>query len=102
MFKWGEHSLGGVANVRHRLSCHVTHPKRRAEQFPDTFYVTGDMLFLKSSQHDVEWKRVDTSRDHLWSKAHVKNKEHIILHALSDGQISVKGRTHKSNSMKTS
>ncbi len=50
-------------------------PKNRAEQFPNDLYVSGDMLFCKFCQRTVDWKHEDMCKDHLWSKAHTKNKE---------------------------
>lgn len=50
-------------------------PKYRAEQYPNDYYVSGEMLFCKFCQHTVDWKRKNTCDDHLLSKAHMKNKE---------------------------
>ncbi len=37
--------------------------------------MSGDLLFCKLCQHTIDWKCVDTCKDHLRSKDHVKNKE---------------------------
>ncbi len=50
-------------------------PQNRAEQFRNDFHALGDLRFCKFCQHTVSWKRVDTCKDHLQSKAHVKNMD---------------------------
>ncbi len=52
--------------------------KYRAEQFPNDFYVSGDLLFCKFCQHTVDWQHVDTCKDLLQSKVHVKNKAELV------------------------
>ena len=42
-----------------------------AKQFSEDFYADGGILFC---EHSVDYKRVDTVKDHLQSKKHVKNK----------------------------
>lgn len=45
----------------------------------------------KFCQHNVDWKRGDTCKDHLQSKAHVKKEEKTVVHMLSISKISGKG-----------
>lgn len=63
----------------------------RAERFPSDFYASGDLLFCKFCQNNVDWKHADACKGHLWSLAYVKNEEDTVLHTLSHGRISVKG-----------
>lgn len=65
-------------------------PKYRAEQFPNDLYMSVDMLFCKYCQHKVDWKHVDMCKDHMRSKACVKNKINTVLDVLSKGKICVK------------
>lgn len=45
-------------------------------------FTSGDMLFCKFCQNNIDWKHVDTYKDHLQSKKYVKNKENTPLHSL--------------------
>lgn len=38
------------------------------------FHASGDMLSCKFCQHGVDEKRVDTCKDHLWSKDYEKTR----------------------------
>lgn len=38
--------------------------KYRGERFPIYIYASGDMLFSKFCQHDVDWWCVDVCKDH--------------------------------------
>lgn len=42
--------------------------KHRAERFLKDFYTSGEMLFCKFCQQNVDWKHVDTYKEHLRSK----------------------------------
>lgn len=55
-------------NSLHTLKC-------RAEQLPNDFYVSGDMLYGKICQHNVDWKCLDACEDHLQCKAHMIKRE---------------------------
>lgn len=69
-------------------------PKFRASLTNDSCE-SGDVLLCKFSQHHVDWRRVDTRKDHLGSKAQVKNKEkHCAAHPLL-GEICEKGQRLK-------
>lgn len=70
------------------------------EQFLNDLYASGDKLFCKFCQHYDDWKRVDMCKDHVRSKARVKNKEDTMLCTLSNGQISVKGHKNSNISVK--
>jgi hypothetical protein len=39
----------------------------RAKQFSEDFYADGGILFCKYFEHSVDYKRVDTVKDHLQS-----------------------------------
>lgn len=45
-----------------------------AEQFPNDFYASHDMLHCKFCPHNVNWEHIDMCKNHLWSEAHVKKK----------------------------
>lgn len=49
-------------------------PQDWAEQFPNVFYVSANVLLCKFDQYVVAGI-VDTCKDHLWYQAHVKNNE---------------------------
>lgn len=51
---------------KHRKS--LLTPKYRAEQLPNHFSASDDVQCYKFCQDNVEWKGVDTDKDHLWSK----------------------------------
>lgn len=38
--------------------------KFRAEQFQNDFYTSGDLLYCKFYQHNVDWKRAEMCKDH--------------------------------------
>lgn len=63
-------------------------PKIEPNSFQTASALSGGKLFCKFCQRDVDWKRVDTCKDRLGSKACVENRENTGLH---DGEISVKG-----------
>uniref|UniRef100_UPI00358FF509 uncharacterized protein n=1 Tax=Myxine glutinosa TaxID=7769 RepID=UPI00358FF509 len=46
----------------------------RAKQYDEDFYAEGNVLFCKFCDHSVDYKRLDTLKDHLLSKKHGKNK----------------------------
>lgn len=45
----------------------------------------------------VKWKNVDMCKDHVWRTAHVTKKDTLVLHTLSNGRISRKGKKQKQN-----
>ncbi|XP_072178106.1 uncharacterized protein [Diadema setosum] len=47
----------------------------RANQYPNDFYADGKVMFCKFCSHSVDFVRLDTVKDHLQSKKHIKNKE---------------------------
>ena len=51
--------------------------KARVEQFPDDFYAEDNMLFCKFCLHSVDIFRVDTIKDYIKSKVHMKKKSSI-------------------------
>ncbi len=53
--------------------------KYRAEQFPNDFCASGDMMFCKFCHHIVDWKHIDTCKDHLQSKVYVKTTKRTVL-----------------------
>ena len=48
--------------------------KARVEQFPDNFYAGDNILFCKFYLHRVDIFRVDTIKDHIKSKVHMRKK----------------------------
>ena len=46
-----------------------------AKQFKEDLYDDGRVIFCKYCQHNIDYIRVDTIKDHLKSKKHVSNKE---------------------------
>lgn len=50
-------------------------PKHRTKKFPNGFCVLGYVLLC---QHNVDWKRVTTCKDHLRSKTCVKTRKNTI------------------------
>lgn len=69
--------------------------KCRAEQFPNDFTASGDMLYFKFFKHTVNWKCVDMCKDHVWANMHLKNKENTVLHTLSNGRVT--GKKNRKN-----
>lgn len=74
--------------------------KYRAEQFPTGFCVSGDVLFCRFCQHNVDCKHVDSCKMHLLSTAHLQNREITMQHMLSNGKISIKGKLLNCNKLK--
>ena len=54
--------------------------KARVEQFPDVFYTEDNMLFCKFCLHSIDILRVDTIKDHIKSKVHMKKKNLQLGH----------------------
>ena len=52
---------------------HVT-AEERAKQFKDHLYADGGVLFCRFCEHSVDFKRVDTVKDHIKSKKHAAKK----------------------------
>lgn len=65
--------------------------KYRAEQFSKDFSVSGDVPYCRFCQHNVNWKCVDTCKDHLRPKYQVQNTENTAVRVRSNGKISIKG-----------
>lgn len=62
-------------------------PEKRAKstkkiQSSFDFYVSGDLLFFKFCQHNVDLKHIDMCIKHLWSKVVCGNELNTLLHAL--------------------
>ena len=49
--------------------------EERVRQFPDGFYVDGEVILCKFCDHSVDYVRVDTIKDHLKSKKHRQRKD---------------------------
>ena len=49
--------------------------EERAKQFSEDLYADGGVLFCKFCDHSVDCIRVDTIKDHLKSKKHLKKKD---------------------------
>lgn len=62
-------------------SIHPPQTMQHVEHFPDNFYVSHDVLPI-----------LLVGKDHLWSKAHVRNKDNTVQHTSSSGKINVKGK----------
>lgn len=69
-----------VKKTKNKLISSIT-PKYRVEQFLIHFCVSGNILFGKFCEHNVDRKCVNTCKEHLWSKSLV-NKGETLLHTL--------------------
>lgn len=63
-------------------------PKIEPSSFQTTSASSGDKLFCKFCQRDVDWNQADTCKGRLGSKACVEDEENTGQH---NGEISVKG-----------
>lgn len=49
--------------------------EERVKQFPSELYADGGILFCKFCDHSVDYVRVDTIKDHLKSKKHIRRRD---------------------------
>lgn len=71
--RWVRHFTNTPASLPNLIS------KCTAEQFPDDFSASGEMLYCKFIQRNVDSKCVDMCKDHFQANTHVKNKENTVL-----------------------
>lgn len=62
-------ALAVLKMASYRKQPYVT-AKKRAQSYPNDFYVDNNILFCKFCDHSVDFRRADTVKDHLKSKKH--------------------------------
>lgn len=78
-----------ASNIGKKLQ-NLANTKHRAIHFLNKFYLSGNVLFCKFCQNNVDFKHVCMCKHHLWCKAWVKKGKSLCC-TVSDGIKYIKG-----------